>query len=121
MSRRAAEDSFAALRLGLESVKVTHRQVSARQVLANSTQSPAVRRVHTSQGRKVPMFGQPLKLGSILGIPFRIDYSWFLIFVLIAMSLAGEFTSLHPEWVYAQSIAFGLITGLLFFASVVAH
>jgi hypothetical protein len=67
------------------------------------------------------MFGQTLKLGVILGIPFGIDDSWFLILILITMSISGEFASVHPDWSYLQSPAFGFVTSLLFFASVVAH
>ncbi|MBI4481337.1 MAG: site-2 protease family protein [Acidobacteria bacterium] len=67
------------------------------------------------------MQGQSLKLGKILGIPFGLDYSWFIIFVLITMSLSTQFAHLHPTWTSAEHIVFGITTSLLFFGSVVLH
>jgi len=47
--------------------------------------------------------------------------SWFIIFALITLSLAKQFTSQHPGWSQTQHYALGIITSLLFFASVVFH
>ncbi len=62
-----------------------------------------------------------LRLGRILGIPIYLHSSWFIIFVLITYSLATQFTAQHPGWSPAQHWALGIITSLLFFASVVFH
>ncbi len=44
-----------------------------------------------------------------------------IIFVLITMSLAMQFTQEHPQWSSVQHWAVGIATSLLFFASVVFH
>jgi len=44
-----------------------------------------------------------------------------IIFVLITMSLAMQFTQEHPQWSSVQHWAVGIATSLLFFASVLFH
>lgn len=44
-----------------------------------------------------------------------------IIFVLITMSLAMQFTQEHPQWTSVQHWAVGVATSLLFFASVLFH
>ena len=40
-----------------------------------------------------------LRLGRLFGIELRLDYSWFIIFILIAWSLASHyFPTMHPDW-----------------------
>ncbi len=63
-----------------------------------------------------------IKLGRVLGIPFSLHISWFLIFALVTWSLAagyfpGEYAGL-PPLAYATM---GLLTSLLFFGSVLLH
>jgi Zn-dependent protease/predicted transcriptional regulator len=67
------------------------------------------------------MFTQSIRIGKILGIPVGVNYTWFIIFVLITLSLSTEFAQLHPAWSYGEHFAFGLATSLLFFGSVVLH
>jgi Zn-dependent protease/CBS domain-containing protein len=62
-----------------------------------------------------------LPLGRIFGIPLYLHASWFIIFLLIAGTLAMQFKSLHPAWSVEQHWALGIATSLLFFASVVFH
>jgi Zn-dependent protease/CBS domain-containing protein len=62
-----------------------------------------------------------LRIGRILGIPIYVHASWMIIFVLITMSLAMQFTQEHPQWTTAQHWAVGIATSLLFFASVLFH
>jgi len=62
-----------------------------------------------------------IRLFSIWGIPIYLHVSWFIIFALITLSLAKQFTSLHPGWSQTQHYALGVITSVLFFASVVFH
>jgi Zn-dependent protease len=62
-----------------------------------------------------------LRIGRILGIPIYVHASWMIIFVLITMSLAMQFTQEHPQWSTVQHWAVGIATSLLFFASVVFH
>src|ERR1700681_3777428 len=62
-----------------------------------------------------------LRIGRILGIPIYVHASWMIIFVLITMSLAVQFTQEHPQWTSVQHWSVGIATSLLFFASVVFH
>lgn len=62
-----------------------------------------------------------LKIGRILGIPIYIHASWIFIFGLITWSLAMQYTQLHPQWTPAQHWTTGVLTSILFFASVVFH
>ncbi|MEI8084428.1 MAG: site-2 protease family protein, partial [Actinomycetes bacterium] len=71
------------------------------------------------------MVGIPsLRLGKIFGIPFEVNLSWIVIFALVAFSLStGYYPAVNgaagsPVWVYW---ALGVITSLLFFASILAH
>jgi Zn-dependent protease/predicted transcriptional regulator len=68
------------------------------------------------------MLTEGISIGKAFGIPLRLHYSWFIIFVLITWSLtAGYFSVTHPHWSLATSIAAGVVTSLLFFGSVLAH
>jgi hypothetical protein len=62
-----------------------------------------------------------IRLGRIFGIPIFLHASWFIIFVLITLSLRTQFTSQHPSWSPQQHWALGIITSALFFGSVVFH
>ena len=66
--------------------------------------------------------GRSIKIGTLFGVPIELDLSWFLIFGLIAWSLAsGYFPASYPEipgWAYW---VMGLIASLLFFGSVLMH
>jgi len=61
-------------------------------------------------------------LGRLFGIQFRLHYTWFVIFFLITVSLSWQvFPYSYPEWPMWLHWVIGIITSLLFFASVVAH
>jgi len=62
-----------------------------------------------------------LKIGRILGIPIYLHASWVIIFFLITFSLAMQFTQEHPHWSATQHWTIGIVTSLLFFASVLFH
>ncbi len=63
-----------------------------------------------------------LKLFKVIGIQISLDYTWFIIFALVAWSLSqGYFPSVVPEmamWIY---IAMGVVSSLLLFASILLH
>jgi Zn-dependent protease len=61
------------------------------------------------------------RIGSILGIPIYLHASWLLIFALITYSLGMQFTQSHPQWSSTQHWTVGVLTSLLFFASVLFH
>jgi Zn-dependent protease/predicted transcriptional regulator len=68
-----------------------------------------------------PAPGSGIPLGRIFGIPIYLHASWFIIFLLITLSLRTQFTSQHPGWTPAQHWTLGIVTSVLFFASVVFH
>jgi len=68
------------------------------------------------------MFRGGIPIGKPFGIQLRLHYSWFLIFALVTFLLAGSyFPGAFPNWTLSARIAAGLITSMLFFASVVVH
>jgi Zn-dependent protease len=71
----------------------------------------------TTQSRNRPGF----RIASIRGIPLYLHPTWLVIFVLITWSLANQYLLRHPSWTPEQHWAAGIITSLLFFASVIFH
>ena len=66
--------------------------------------------------------GSAFNLGRVFGIRFRLHYTWFIIFILITVSLSWQlFPSLYPGWSPLLHWVVGVVTSLLFFASVLAH
>ncbi|MBF2046651.1 MAG: site-2 protease family protein [Leptolyngbya sp. IPPAS B-1204] len=61
-----------------------------------------------------------LRIGSLFGIPFYVNFSWFLILALITWNYGQQ---LGAEFPYLGGGAWllGLVTALLLFASVLAH
>ncbi len=57
-----------------------------------------------------------IKLGRIAGIEIGLHYSWFIIALLITLSLVGEFRALNPEWgegvIWTTAIATILLFGV---------
>jgi Zn-dependent protease len=65
---------------------------------------------------------QGISLGRVLGIPIELDYSWFLIFALVAWTLAsGYFPSEFKNWSTVEYWVVGIATAIVFFLSVVLH
>jgi Zn-dependent protease len=65
---------------------------------------------------------QYFSLGKIFGIPLAVDYSWFLIFILLTWTLAtGYFPSEFKNWPTLQYWIVGGVTAVLFFGSVLVH
>jgi Zn-dependent protease len=63
-----------------------------------------------------------MRLGKIFGIPIGVHYTWFMIFALVTLSLAtAYFPDRYPGWSGMGYWAVGLLTSVLFFASVVFH
>lgn len=63
-----------------------------------------------------------VRLGSVLGLEIRIDYSWFIIFFLILWTFTfGVFPAAVPELTTGVYIAMGVTGTILFFASLLAH
>jgi len=61
-------------------------------------------------------------LGKILGIPIGINYTWFIVFALVTISLAtGYFPNRYDDWGQATYLGVGVLTSVLFFVSVLIH
>ncbi|MFC1987053.1 site-2 protease family protein [Chloroflexota bacterium] len=59
--------------------------------------------------------GKVFNLGKLFGIEFRLHFTWFVIFILVTVLLVYPN---YTQWLYW---VIGVITSLLFFASVLAH
>jgi Zn-dependent protease len=62
-----------------------------------------------------------IKLGRIFGIEVGIHYSWFIIAVLITVSLADQFRHVDSEWGSGVIWGAAIVTSILFFACLLAH
>ncbi len=63
-----------------------------------------------------------IPLGRFLGIPIGLDYSWFLIFVLITWTMAvGYYPAEFKNWPVAQYWFMGAVTAIMLFVSVLLH
>lgn len=63
-----------------------------------------------------------LSLGKVLGIPIRLHVTWFLVAVLVTVSLAaGYFPQQYAGWSPLTYWLVGAVTAGLFFASVLLH
>ena len=66
--------------------------------------------------------GNAFNLGKLFGIQFRLHYTWFIIFILITVSFSWQlFPTIYPDWPVALHWAMGVVTSILFFASILAH
>lgn len=68
------------------------------------------------------MPGSSIPIGKLFGISIRLHFSWFFVFALVTWALTTQtFPAGYPDWSLATSITAGVVTSLLFFASVLAH
>ena len=62
-----------------------------------------------------------IKLGRFFGVPVGLHYSWLIIALLVTLSLTSQFYAANPQWGAGVIWATAVVTGLLFFAGIVAH
>lgn len=62
-----------------------------------------------------------LRVGSLFGIPFYVNLSWFLVLALVTWNYSGGLAAAFPALGGSLPWLLGLVTALLLFASVVAH
>ena len=62
-----------------------------------------------------------IRLGRLFGIEVGLHYSWFLIALLITMSLGSQFEASHKEWGSNVIWALAILTSLFFFITLLAH
>ena len=68
------------------------------------------------------MFKNSFSIGKIGGVEIRIDYSWFVIFVMVFWLLgASVFPAEYPDWTTFLTFATAFFATILFFFSVLAH
>ncbi|HZW55435.1 MAG TPA: site-2 protease family protein [Nitrososphaerales archaeon] len=64
----------------------------------------------------------PITVGKIYGIPILLDYSWFIIFILIAYTVGfGLMPSTYPGLGWPDYVAIGVLSSVLLFGSVLVH
>ena len=54
-----------------------------------------------------------IRLGRILGIEIGLHYSWFIIALLIVLSLAGHFHMVNPQWNSGTRWSLAVVTALV--------
>lgn len=62
-----------------------------------------------------------IKLGQIFDIEIGLHYSWFVIALLMTLSLASHFSEINPIWGTQTVWLISIVTALLFFFSIVVH
>jgi Zn-dependent protease/predicted transcriptional regulator len=62
-----------------------------------------------------------IKLGRISGIQIGLHYSWLIIALLVALSLAAQFHATNPHWGEVTIWATAIVTAVLFFVSIILH
>lgn len=62
-----------------------------------------------------------VKLGRIAGIAIGLHYSWFIIALLIALSLAEHFHLVNPHWSDTMLWSAAILTSVLFFLTLLLH
>ncbi len=68
------------------------------------------------------MLREGIKLFTVRGIEIRLDYSWFVIFILVTWTLAEYyFPAKHEQWSVLTYWGLGVLTSILFFTSVLLH
>jgi Zn-dependent protease/CBS domain-containing protein len=61
------------------------------------------------------------RVGSLFGIPFYVNTSWFIVLALVTFSYGTELGATFPQLGFAASFLLGLVAALLLFSSVLAH
>jgi Zn-dependent protease len=62
-----------------------------------------------------------IRVGTLFGIPFYVNPSWFLVLGLVTLSYGGQLSAIFPQLPGATPWFLGLVSAVLMFASVVAH
>jgi Zn-dependent protease len=62
-----------------------------------------------------------VKLGRIAGISIGLHYSWFIIAILITLSLAERFDTVTTRWSSRVVWSAAIVTGVLFFVTLLLH
>lgn len=63
----------------------------------------------------------PLNVGQVFGIPIKLDFSWFLVFLLVTTSIVGQLAFDFPTYSPFSIGATAVVTALCLFGSVLLH
>src|SRR5262249_7820541 len=85
------------------------------------TQSMRAQNFPGSFWRKETRMEANIKLGRLFGVKIGLHYTWIIIALLIASSLAARFQTMHPDWGGGVAWLTAILTAALFFASIVVH
>ena len=66
-------------------------------------------------------FGKGFTLGKIFGITIRIDFSWFIIFLIISQAFTSQYFTDFPKFSPLTSIILGVVTSILVFSCALIH
>lgn len=70
----------------------------------------------------MPINLKPIKLFNIFGIPVKLDKSWFIVFLLLTITLAfGYYKINYPEHNILIYIFWGVVSSIFLFISVLLH
>ena len=67
------------------------------------------------------MIQAQIRLGRIFGVEIGLHYSWLIIAVLIATSLAGHFSEAQSNWQAITIWTMAIMTALFFFVAIILH
>src|SRR5512133_3638408 len=62
-----------------------------------------------------------VRLGRVAGIDIALHYTWFIIAVLITLSLVTQFHLTNPDWSSRVVWVSSIVTALLFFVALLLH
>lgn len=62
-----------------------------------------------------------IKLGTVFGVELGLHYSWFVIALLIVLSLVSQFHAVNRDWSETVVWSAAILTAVLFFAGLFAH
>jgi Zn-dependent protease len=62
-----------------------------------------------------------VKIGRIAGVAIGVHYSWFIIALLITLSLAQHFHTVAPRWNSGAVWSAAIVTAVFFFAALLLH
>ncbi|MBN1246442.1 MAG: site-2 protease family protein [Anaerolineae bacterium] len=62
-----------------------------------------------------------VSIGTLFGIDIRVNWSWFVILLLVVINLSQTFRGMHPNWGTLLVWSTSILAALVFFGSVLAH
>ena len=75
----------------------------------------------SAANKEVISMNNNIRVGSLFGIPFYVNPSWFLVLGLVTLSYGSQLVASFPQLGVIIPWILGFITALLLFASVLAH